>query len=900
MPLLAAQRGVWLACCLDLAAAAAFNLGEYIEIRGQVSLPLLEAAVRQVAGEAGALRLRFTQSGGTAAQVLGPVPETVLRYADLTGSASPADAAHAQMSADMDAPVDLASRPAWSAALFQISASRYLFYLRFHQLIVDGWGCDLITRRIAEVYTALAAGADCGTAPFPPFCALLADESSYRASRSFGRDREYWRGKACGWPGAVSLAGRPPARSGPRLRDRAELSAASTRRIEQAADHTKSTGQSLLAGVLAMYLARITGEADVTVWLPVAGRVSSAELRTPGTKESVVPLRISARPQQSLSAFLHDVRAEILAAIRHCRCPAADIAQDMPGIVPLRSFPGALVNIPPVGDALRFGRHRARVHNLSHRYTEDFAVTFLRDCAGRGSQLVFDASGARYDSGDFALHVTFFPRLLEQAAAADPEQPLGRIENLAEGPRRRLLAGGGGSTAHGGAAARRARAVRAGAPPRAPGATVPGLTVPGLTVPDLFSRQAARTPDAVAVRCGPDTLTYAALDARSSRLARLLASRRAGPESIVAVLAQPGLRQLTALLAVLKAGAAFLPVDPGYPAARVGFMLSDARPALLLHAGGPADRAAGVPALDLDDPRTEQAVSGFAADPVTDADRTAPLRPGHAAYVIYTPGSTGARRGVVVPHLGLAGLAGVQSGQLGVRPGSQVLQLASPGCDGFIWDALIPLLLGGTLVTAGERLRPGPELTRLVRTARVTHVTTTSAALAALPAEAFPPGATVVIAGEPCSAEVAARWSADHRIINGYGPVEATVAATLSRPLAGGDTAAIGTPFGGRRVYLLDSALRLVPPGMTGELYLAGGLARGYLGQPALTSSRFVADPFGPPGSLMYRTGDLARWRPDGQLEFATSDAQMAYLDLLRGPAGPPGAALAAAGGQRC
>jgi amino acid adenylation domain-containing protein len=893
MPLLAAQRGSWLACCLDLAATAAFNLGEYIEIRGQVSAPVLEAALRQVAGEAGALRLSFTTQGGAACQVLGPVPEHVLTCVDLTRSAQPAADALAQMNADMDTPADLAARPPWAAVLFQISAARYLLYLRFHQLILDGWGCDLITQRIAEVYTALAAGAECGPAPFPPFAALLADESAYRASRNFDRDRDYWRGKACGWPGAVSLAGRPPGHEGPPLRDRAELSAAATRRIEQAADHTRSTGQSLLAGVLAMYLSRVTGEHDVTVWLPVAGRVTSAELRAPGPKENVVPLRISARPGQRLATFLQNVRAEILQAIRHCRCPVADIAEDMPGIVPLRSFPGALVNIPPAADALRFGRHRARVHNLSHRYTGDFAVTFLRDSAGRGSQLVFDASGVRYGADDFGRHVAFFPRLLEQAAAADPGQPIGRIENLAEGHRRRILAGGGGT----------GRPARAGATAR-----------PRTTVPELFSRQAARTPGAAAVQCGSTELTYADLDAASSRLARLLASRQHGPESIVAVLAHPGPRQLTALLAILKAGAAFLPLDPGYPPARAGSMLSDARPALLLHAGGPPRRAAGVPAfdlagvpvLDLDDPGTDETAGRFAADPVTDADRTRPLRPGHPAYVIYTSGSSGGRRGVVVPHQGLTDLAEAQSGLLGIQPGSRVLQLASPGCDGFIWDALIPLLLGGRLVIAreqlapGGRLTPGPGFTRLVRTAQVTHATMTSAALAALPAGVFPPDATVVIAGEPCPPEVAARWSAEHRIVNGYGPVEATVAATLSQPLTGGDTAAIGTPFTGRLAYLLDSALRLVPPGMIGELYLAGGLARGYLGQPGQTASRFVADPFGPPGSLMFRTGDLARWRPDGQLEFATSGAQMAYLDLPRDAGEPMLTALTAAGGHRC
>ena len=375
-------------------------------------------------------------------------------------------------------------------------------------------------------------------------------------------------------------------------------------------------------------------------------------------------------------------------------------------------------------------------------------------------------------------------------------------------------------------------------------------------LPALFEAQVRATPEAVAVVSENVTLSYAQLNAVANRLAHRLIARGVGPEQIVALALPRSLELVVAILAVLKAGAAYLPVDPDYPAERIGFMLGDARPVLV-----------------LDDPDTVASPGiGTDADP-TDADRITALTPQHPAYVIYTSGSTGTPKGVVVSHAGIASLAAAQIERFEVEAGSRVLQFASPSFDACVSELCMALLSGAALVLAPtQQLLPGAPLVALVDRQRVTHLTVPPSALAVLPSEdGLGSVVTLVTAGEACPPGLVAAWSAGRRVVNAYGPTEMTVCATMSQPLSAVNdpVVPIGRPIANTRVYVLDAGLQPLPPGVAGELYVAGaGLARGYLHRASLTAQRFVADPYGPPGSRMYRTGDLARWRADGQLEF--------------------------------
>src|SRR6266540_2278790 len=420
-----------------------------------------------------------------------------------------------------------------------------------------------------------------------------------------------------------------------------------------------------------------------------------------------------------------------------------------------------------------------------------------------------------------------------------------------------------------------------------------------MTLPDLFEAQVARAPDAVAVVCGDASVSYQELDAATNRLARLLAGHGAGPESVVAVVMGRSAGLVTALLAVVKAGAAFLPVDPRYPAGRVAFMLADARPAVIVaDAASVADlpvraELAAVPVLVADDPLAVELTGMGEGGLGSGRDG---LRPEHAAYVIYTSGSTGVPKGVVVSHAGLGSLAAAQIENFAAGPGCRVLQFASPGFDALVSELVVAVGSGGVLVVAGPNELLGTEaLAEVAARHGISHLTVPPSVLAVLGAGSLPSVSTLVAAGEALDRELAARWADGRRFINAYGPTETTVCATMTGPLVAGEGVHIGSPIVNTRVFVLDRWLEPVPAGVAGESYVAGaGLARGYLGRAGLTAERFVACPFGRSRERMYRTGDLVRWRRGGVLEFAGRADNQVKIRGFRVESGEVEAVLAA------
>ena len=385
----------------------------------------------------------------------------------------------------------------------------------------------------------------------------------------------------------------------------------------------------------------------------------------------------------------------------------------------------------------------------------------------------------------------------------------------------------------------------------------------------LFEIQAERAPEAVAAVFGPARLTYRELNRRVNQLAHHLRGLGVGPEVLVALCTERSLEALIGLLAVLKAGGAYVPIDPTYPRERVAFMMEDAGASVLLTqtrllASLPPHRARVV-LLDGE----SDAIAGSC-----DEDPPPTAGPDHLAYVIYTSGSTGRPKGALLTHRGLTNLARALIEQFDVGPASRVLQLASLSFDASVWEIVMALVPGATLVMGTRaELMPGPELLELLRSEGVTMALFPPAALAALPegAEASLPALrTLIGGGEACPAELVARWAPGRRFFNAYGPTEATVISSVAECAGDGALPPIGKPIANARGFVLDAEMRPVPDGEPGELYIGGvGLARGYLGRPDLTATRFVPDPFGPtPGARLYRTGDLVRHLPGGDLVF--------------------------------
>ncbi|MDQ3886903.1 MAG: amino acid adenylation domain-containing protein, partial [Actinomycetota bacterium] len=396
------------------------------------------------------------------------------------------------------------------------------------------------------------------------------------------------------------------------------------------------------------------------------------------------------------------------------------------------------------------------------------------------------------------------------------------------------------------------------------------------TLSELVEAQVTRIPDLPAVIFAGGALSYAELDARANRLARLLIRRGAGPERVVALALPRSAEIVVAQLAVAKAGAAFLPVDPTYPADRIAFMLGDADPVLVITLAEIAPHLPcpeGTTVLVADSAGTASLLGELPDGAVTNADRASALLPEHPAYVIYTSGSTGRPKGVVVSHAGLASFSAAEVHQYEVRAGDRVLQFSSPSFDASVLELCMSLPVGAALVVPPEGPLLGEQLAEVLTQQQVTHALIPPAALATVPEGVAETGVpdfrTVIVGGDACPAELVDRWAPGRRVINSYGPTESTVVSTWSEPLVPGGTPPIGRPIWNTRVYVLDGALRSVPVGVPGELYVAGvGLARGYLGRPGLTAQRFVANPFGLPGSRMYRTGDVVRWTADGNIAF--------------------------------
>ncbi|MFJ3939819.1 amino acid adenylation domain-containing protein [Streptomyces parvus] len=417
------------------------------------------------------------------------------------------------------------------------------------------------------------------------------------------------------------------------------------------------------------------------------------------------------------------------------------------------------------------------------------------------------------------------------------------------------------------------------------------------TLAVLFERVVAQHRELPAIESESTALAYGELADRVNRLARRLLAAGLGPGDLVGISVPRGIDQVVAALAVTTAGAGYVPLDPGYPTALLRNMVADSGLRSLLHTGLPPVDVTGLDTLDLASPDPVSRPAG----PVSDEERQRPLRAEDTAYVIYTSGSTGTPKGVVIPHAGMAALAAAQRHWIGPGPGDRVLQWASFNFDAGFWDLTLALLSGATLVLTDDRaVLPGEELRRTLIDRRISHAVLPPVALTATDPDGVLPGGVVLSTGDSCTQALVARWAPGRRMFNGYGPTEMTVGVTMAGPVRPGEPVSIGEPWPGNEVRVLDADLRPCQPGEEGELYLVGeGEALGYLNRPALTAERFVADPYGGPGSRMYRSGDLGYLDKDGPLYFTGRADRQVKLRGFRVELGEVETALESCGGVR-
>lgn len=850
-----AQAGLWFAQRLA-PDNPSFNTAHAVWIEGALDVAAFMAAANRAAVESEAFALRFAEAGdGQPLQWHDPAHVPLLSLRDLSVEAEPASAARAVMQADRLSAVDPTRDRISQQVLFDLGGQRWVWYLRVHHLAADGYGMALFTDRVCALYAGRTGE------PLPALAGVLADDAAYRADPRRTQARQWWREQMQGAPAGAGLAGTLAA-SDDALRWVQPLDAAFREQLLQASVRWLQPWPDVLAALSAEYLRRMSAAGEVVLGVPYMGRLGNASARVPAMVMNVLPLRVAAG-EGSVEAFTRALGRQLSQGRKHGRYRGEQLRRDLGLVGAQQRLHGPLVNVQPFYKPLALNGVRATLEVLCTGPVDDLTLGFRGD----GQHLLdleIEANPALYSREDVEAHAT---RLLHFVSAALEAGDIAAVP-LATVAEAQQVVHGFNATAH---------------------------ALPQTTLVELLQQGMDRDPHAPALVFGDTTLDYATLEARSFALATQLRAMAVGPGSVVAVALPRSLELVIALVAVLRAGAAYLPLDLAHPDERLARILASAQPACVLAAAEVSARTNGVLVL-APDQWTALSFAAPWADPA----------PSDAAYVIYTSGSTGEPKGVVIEHRAIVNRLLWMREHYGIRSDDRVLQKTPATFDVSVWEFFLPLLCGATLVVAGPDAHRDPtELARLIRDHGITtahFVPSMLDAFLAAPASEGLQLRRVFTSGEALDASLRDRFHArvQAELHNLYGPTEAAVdvsywpasAQDRSQPVP------IGFPVWNTRLYVLDARMQPLPVGVPGDLYLGGvQLARGYLGRDDLTAERFLTDPF-LPGERIYRTGDVARWRSDGAVEYLGRSDHQVKLRGLRIELGEIEAALRALSGM--
>ncbi|MFM8332784.1 MAG: amino acid adenylation domain-containing protein, partial [Candidatus Methylumidiphilus sp.] len=852
VPLSFAQQRLWFLHQFE-GPSATYNTPVAMRLTGRLNHAALEQALADLAARHESLRTVFGRHDDLPYQLI--LPPEKAHPPLLVERINPAELDGALARAAQYA-LDLAKETPLRATLFALGEEDHALLLILHHIAGDGWSAAPLSRDLATAYAARLQGLAPDWQPLPVQYAdyalwqrkLLGEASD--PDSLFSRQFAYWKAQLADLPEQIDLPADRPSPAVASFQGDYLLVRIEPTLHQGLARLARQTGCSLfmvLQAGLATLLSRLGGGHDIPIGSPIAGRTDQAMDDLIGFFVNTLVMRTDTSGNPSFRELLERVRETALAAYAYQDLPFEYLVE---ALNPTRSlshhplFQVALaVQNVPGGDS--FGLPGLSVSDLPTRTnTSKFDLT-ISLVEGRGADGSPQGVGGyleyatdRFERATAESLFARWLRLLEQAVA-EPDLPLSRFELLTEAERHVLLD------------ARNQTA----------------LPLPATPFPALLENWAVASPDALAVEFGGERLSYAELNAQANRLAHRLLAGGISAGRIVALALPRSPSGVAAVFAVLKTGAAYLPVDPNYPAERIRYMLDDAQPALLL---SNRDSLAKLPALgDIPTLLLDEAATLAELQHRSSVNPALPLPLAQAAYVIYTSGSTGRPKGVIVSHAGLISLATAQIERFQLDGQSRVLQFASPSFDASVMELLMAFAPGAALVIPEQTLLAGSLLSQALAELKISHALISPAALAGASPEGLHDFKTLVVGGDACPPDAVARWAEGRRMVNAYGPTEITICATLSEALpARPHNPPIGRPIHNTQVYVLDSGLRPLPEGVAGELYIAGaGVAPGYLGRPGLTAERFVANPFGQ-GGRMYRSGDRARWNHEGQLEF--------------------------------
>ncbi len=852
-PLVAAQPGIWMAEQLsDLPNA--WSVAHYVELTGPVDAPLLAKAVAAGMMQADTLRMRFTEDNGEIAQwvdesIILPEPQIV----DLRANPDPHAAALAQMQADLNQNLRVDSgQPLAFHLLIQVADNRWYWYQRYHHLVVDGFSFPAITRQIVAIYRAWSNGEATPESPFTPFAEVAEEYQRYRDSEAYTRDGAFWAEQRKQLPPPVSLSSAPlPGRAATTDILRLKLTA-DRHAFNQLATASQSQRTDLALALVALWLARLTGRMDYAAGFIFMRRMGSAALTTTGPVLNVLPLAVNIRAQETLPELAQRLAGQMKKMRRHQRYDAEQIVRDSGRAASDEALFGPVFNVKVFDYQLDLAGVQAVTHTLATGPVNDLEMALFPDEQG-GLSIEILANKQRYDEATLVRHVERLHGLLAQFAA-NIDLRCGEAETVSDAEYQQLEK-----------------------------INQTEMTLPLTTLSALVAEQAAKTPDAPALADAQHHLTYREMREQVVALANQLRARGVKPGDSVAVALPRSVFLTLALHAIVEAGAAWLPLDTGYPDDRLQMMLEDARPSLLI-------------TTDDQRPRfSHLSVDVFSYNTLFSAEGSEPLNlsaPEQTAYIIFTSGSTGRPKGVMVGQTAIVNRLLWMQNHYPLTADDVVAQKTPCSFDVSVWELWWPFIAGAKLVMAEPEAHRDPlAMQAFFAKYGVTTTHFVPSMLAAFVASLTPENAAccaslkqVFCSGEALPTLLCREW--EHLthvpLHNLYGPTEAAVDVSWypafgpELALVTGNSVPIGFPVWNTGLRILDAMMRPVPFGVAGDLYLTGiQLAQGYLCRPDLTASRFIADPFAP-GQRMYRTGDVARWLDNGAVEYlGRSDDQL-------------------------
>ncbi|MFN7945818.1 MAG: amino acid adenylation domain-containing protein [Blastocatellia bacterium] len=883
LPLSFAQQRLWFLDQLE-PNSPFYNNPSAFRLKGTLDTAALEHSLNEVIRRHEALRTTFKLEGSEPVQDIAPELTLTIPHHDLRHLDETEREAEAMRLAQEEAmqPFDLAQGPLLRAALIRLAEDDYVLLLTMHHIISDGWSVGVFIREIVTLYTAALSGAEAKLSALPIQYADYAKwQREWLQGETLQRQLDYWTEKLHGRPTVLEL---PTDRPRPAIVTSrgATISFNLPKSLQDALiSLSRQEGVTLFMTLLAAFqtlLHRYSNQREISVGTPIASRTRAETENLIGFFVNTLVMNTDLSGDPEFTELLARVRETALGAYAHQDLPFEQLVEALQperdlSHTPLFQVMLVLGNMPmesaelPGVTLLPFA---------ADSHTARFDLTLLMNESQDGLSGNIEYNTDLFDASTIERLISHFRTLLE-AVADDPAQPISQLPLLTVTEARQMLTDWNHTDA-----------------------PYPSESC----FHHLFEQHALARPDAVAVQFGPQHLTYAELNARASQLAQYLQILGVTPDTIVGICTERSLEMIVGILGVLKAGGAYLPLDPHYPADRLAFMFADSQARILLTQqqlkplianlkSQISDLQSELHLLSLD--AEWAAISEQSAANVSSAATAQNL-----AYVIYTSGSTGQPKGTLLEHRGLCNLVAAQQQAFGVSEGKRVLQFSPFSFDASVWELAMALGSGATLVLARqEELISVPDLHRLLQQQRITHVTLPPSVLALLAADDLPELEVVNAAGERCTADIAARWSRQRKFFNAYGPTETTVCASLH--LCRTDEASdppIGRPLPNFKLFVLDEQQRPVPIGIPGELHIAGaGVARGYLHRPELTAEKFIAwksevgsrkseaerqmaDGSETATSLttdyrlpttdyrLYRTGDLVRWRADGQLEY--------------------------------